>query len=150
MRQQNSVFQALPKPIPWPAFERLVDEHGADPRVRKLTPKSRLLALLYGRLAGAESLRDIGGAGESHAPRRYHLGAGKVSRSTLSDANNLRCAEVFTGFFAPLAQQALPGLRKKMRAPRQLSDSTSFRLRAVRRLGAFFRERLRRETSCRR
>src|ERR1700745_3770399 len=108
-RHQNSVFYSIAKHLPWRAFERLVKEHGADARVRKLSTKSQLLALLYGQLAGSESLRDIVGALGSHAPRLYHLGAAKVSRSTLSDANNLRCADVFTGLFARLVAQALPG-----------------------------------------
>ena len=51
-----------------------------------------------------------------------------MSRSTLSDANTRRCAEVFTGLFARLVAQALPGLREKMREPLHLIDSTSFRL----------------------
>jgi Transposase DDE domain/Domain of unknown function (DUF4372) len=131
VRHQNSVFHSITKHIPWCAFERLVEEHGADARVRKLSTKSQLLALLYGQLAGAESLRDIVGALESHAPRLYHLGGAKVSRSTLSDANNLRCADVFTGLFARLVAQALPGLRKKLREPLHLIDSTSFRLGAL-------------------
>lgn len=131
MRHQNSVFHSITKLIPWRAFERLVEEHGADARVRRLSTKSQLLALLYGQLAGAESLRDIIGALESHAPRLYHLGAAKVSRSTLSDANNLRCADVFAGLFARLVAQALPGLRKKLREPLHLIDSTSFRLGAL-------------------
>jgi Transposase DDE domain/Domain of unknown function (DUF4372) len=131
VRHQNSVFHSITKLIPWRAFERLVEEHGTDTRVRKLSTKSQLLALLYGQLAGAESLRDIIGALESHAPRLYHLGAAKVSRSTLSDANNLRCADVFTGLFARLVAQARPGLRKKLREPLHLIDSTSFRLGAL-------------------
>ena len=131
MRHQNSVFHSITKLIPWRAFKRLVEEHGADARVRRLSTKSQLLALLYGQLSGAESLRDIVGALKSHAPRLYHLGAAKVSRSTLSDANNLRCADVFTGLFARLAAQALPGLRKKLREPLHLIDSTSFRLGAL-------------------
>jgi hypothetical protein len=35
---------------------------------------------------------------------------------------------VFTGLFARLVAQALPGLRKKMREPLRLIDATSFRL----------------------
>jgi hypothetical protein len=131
VRHQNSVFHAITKLIPWGAFERLVDEHDADARVRKLTTKSQFLALLYGQLAGAESLRDIVGAVESHAPRLYHLGATKPSRSTLSDANALRSPDVFTGLFARLIGQALPGLRKHMREPLHLIDSTGFRLSAL-------------------
>jgi len=131
VRHQNSVFHSIAKHLPWRAFEHLVAEHGTDARVRKLSTKSQLLALLYGQLAGSESLRDIVGALKSHASGLYHLGAAKVSRSTLSDANNLRCADVFTGLFARLVAQALPGLRKKMREPLHLIDSTSFRLSAL-------------------
>lgn len=131
MRHQNSVFHALTKHIPWSAFERLVDKHGADARVRKLTTKTQLLAMLYGHLAGAESLRDIVGAFGSHAAQLYHLGADRVSRSTLSDANSLRSAEVFTSLFARLVGQAMPGLRKQMREPLFLIDATSFRLSAL-------------------
>lgn len=96
----------------------------------KLSTKSQLLALPYGQLAGAESLRDIG-ALNSHAQRLYHLCAAKASRSTLSDANNLRCADLFTGFFARLAAQAVPSLRKKLREPLHIIDSTRFRLGAL-------------------
>ena len=128
MRHQNSVFHAITKHIPWGAFERLVAAHGADARVRSLTTKRQFLALLYGQLAGAESLRDIVGALESHASRLYHLGAGEVSRSTLSDANRLRDAQVFAGLFAALAAKALPSLREAVAAPLHLIDSTSFRL----------------------
>lgn len=128
MRHQNSVFHALSKHIPWGAFERLVEEHKADARVRKLSTKGQLLALLYGQLAGAESLRDIVGALHSHAPRLYHLGADAVSRSTLADANAKRSADVFAGLFAKLVAQAAPALRQKMREPLHLIDATSFRL----------------------
>ena len=131
MRHQNSVFHALTKHIPWDAFERLVEKHGADARVRKLTTKTQFLAMLYGQLAGAESLRDIVGSFESHASRLYHLGADTVSRSTLSDANALRSAEVFTSLFARLVGQAVPGLRRKMREPLHLIDATSFHLSAL-------------------
>ena len=87
--------------------------------------------MLYGQLAGAESLRDIVGSFESHASRLYHLGADTVSRSTLSDANALRSAEVFTSLFARLVGQAVPGLRRKMREPLHLIDATSFHLSAL-------------------
>ncbi len=131
MRHQNSVFHALTKLIPWEAFDGLVEKHDADARIRKLTTKNQLLAMLYGQFAGAESLRDIVGSFESHGSKLYHLGAAKVSRSTLSDANSLRSAEVFASLFARLVGQALPGLRKKMREPLLLIDSTSFRLSAL-------------------
>ncbi|MBA3520325.1 MAG: DUF4372 domain-containing protein, partial [Rhizobiales bacterium] len=69
MRHQNSVMHGLLKLVPWAAFERLVDEHDADARVRTLTTKAQFIALLYGQMAGAVSLREIVTALSSHAAR---------------------------------------------------------------------------------
>jgi hypothetical protein len=131
VRHQNSLFHALTKQIPWGAFDTLVDRHGADARVRRLTTKNQLLALLYGQLAGADSLRGIVEAFDSHSARLYHAGARNVSRSTLSDANALRAPDVFTGLFTRLLAQALPGLRRAMRQSVHLIDSTSLPLSAL-------------------
>lgn len=53
MRHENSVFHGLLKHVPWAVFERLVESHGADRSVRRLTTKSQFVALLYGQFAGA-------------------------------------------------------------------------------------------------
>ena len=58
MRHHNSVFHDLLKRVPWTVFDRLVEEHGTDKHVRRLSTKTQLIALLYGQLAGAVSLRD--------------------------------------------------------------------------------------------
>ena len=59
MRHQNSVFHTVLKHVPWHVFDRLVDAHGADARVRRLSTRDQFIALLYGQLAGAQSLREI-------------------------------------------------------------------------------------------
>jgi hypothetical protein len=66
MRHYNSVFHQLLKHLPWEDFDALVKEHRADARVRRLTTRSQFLAMLYGQLAGAASLREIVGGIESH------------------------------------------------------------------------------------
>ena len=96
MRHQNSVFHGLLKHLPWGEFDRLVAVHGADSRVRRLTTKDQFVALLYGQLSGASSLREIVTGLESHAARLYHLGAHSARRSTLADANARR-----PGFIRP-------------------------------------------------
>jgi hypothetical protein len=128
VRHQNSVFHDLLKRVPWGAFERLVAEHGADRRVRRLSTKSQLVALLYGQLSGAVSLREIVGGLESHALRLYHVGGRPVSRSTLADANAQRSSGVFSGLFAALVGQAQRGLRRKLGEAVYLIDSTAVRL----------------------
>ena len=128
MRHHNSVFHGLLKHVPWAAFERLVDEHDADRRVRRLTTKSQLVALLYGQLAGASSLREIEGALASHRVRLYHLGAAAVARSTLADANAARPAAVFAGLLARMVAQASRPLRRRIGEAVRLVDATSLRL----------------------
>ena len=117
--------------MPWAEFDRLVERHGADFRVRKLDTKSQLIALLYGQLASAVSLREIVGGLESHRARLYHLGAKPVARSTLSDANRLRPSALFAELFALLVGRAHRGLRRKLVDTVYLIDSTGLRLNAA-------------------
>lgn len=128
MQHQNSVFHSVLKHVPWGDFDRLVEEHGADARVRQLTTRSQLVALLYGRLSGASSLREIVAGLESHAARLYHLGAGAVRRSTLSDANALRPSAMFAELLALMMKRAHRGLRRKLAETTYLIDSTGLRL----------------------
>lgn len=128
MRHHNTVFHRVLKHVPWSRFEALVDEHGADERVRRLATKSQLIALLYGQLSGAQTLRQIVTALSSHEARLYHLGAGPVRRSTLSDANTLRPAEVFCELLATMMKQVHRGLRRKLAETTYLIDATGVRL----------------------
>jgi hypothetical protein len=128
MLHQNSVFHGLLKHVPWGRFDALVDECGADVRVRRLSTKSQLLAMLFGQFSGATSLREIEAGLKSHAGRLYHLGASPPRRSTLADANSRRPAEVFTELFDTLLKQASRGLRRKIAETTYLIDATSLHL----------------------
>jgi IS4 transposase len=131
MLHQNSVFHGVLKHVPWHRFERLVDEHAADKHVRTLPTKTQLIALIYGQLSGAQSLREIEDGLTSHVTKLYHVGADEVSRSTLSDANARRPWEVFAGLFAYLTTQATRGLRREASEAVHLIDATGFRLSAL-------------------
>jgi len=128
VRHHNSVFHDLLKRVPWVEFDRLVAAHGADHRVRRLPTKSQLIALLYGQLSGAASLREIVGGLESHSLRLYHVGGRRVSRSTLADANAQRPSEVFHELLVRMIALAQSGLRRKIGAATYLVDSTGLRL----------------------
>lgn len=131
MPHENSVFHDLLKHVPWAGFERLVARHAADARVRKLSSKTQLVALLYGQLSGAGGLREIVGALASQTARLYHLGAGAVARATLSDANTQRPAALFADLLGLLIGQAHRGLRRKLDGTTYLIDSTGLRLSAL-------------------
>lgn len=124
MRHQNSVFHALTKRIPWDEFERLVARHGADHRVRRLPAKTHLLALLFGQLSGAESLRAVVAGLDSHAHALYHLGARPVARSTLADANAARPARLFADLFALMVARAGRSARRRLGDAVRVLDAT--------------------------
>jgi hypothetical protein len=124
VRHHNSVLHGLLKSIPWAQFEALVDEHGADARVRRLSTKAQLVAMLYGQLSGAASLREIETGLQSHASRLYHLGATPAARSTLADANRVRPHQVFSRLFDLMAPMAGRGFRKDAGEAVRLIDST--------------------------
>ena len=128
MRHHNSVLHGLLKHLPWQKFEELVDEHHADARVRRLSTKTQLTALLFAQLSGAVSLREIETAMHSHSARLYHLGVREVSRSTLADANAQRPAEVFAQLFAHMVAMAGRGLRRQAAEAVRLIDSTGLKL----------------------
>ena len=128
MRHHNSVFHDLLKRVPWATFDRLVAAHGADRRVRRLRSRDQLIALLYGQLSGAGSLREIVGGLHSHEARLYHVGARAVQRSTLADANAKRPAALFAALFAEMVGCAHRGLRRKIGEATYLIDATGVRL----------------------
>jgi Domain of unknown function (DUF4372) len=99
-------FHRLLEHLPWAEFDRLVAAHVADSRVRRPTTRSRLITLLYGRLAGATSLREIVTGLHSHSARLYHLGARVPRRSTQADANALRPSAVFRELLAMMIRCA--------------------------------------------
>jgi len=132
MRHHNTVLHDVLKFIPWSRFDRLVDRHEADARVRQLSTKSQFIALLHAQLAGLESLREIEGTMASHAACLYHVGAKAPKRSTLSDANRERPAAVFAELFGDMVQRVTKRkLRRDAGDAINLIDATNLRLSAL-------------------
>src|SRR5207248_11433375 len=90
--------------------------------------KAHLIAMLYGQLSGARSLREIETGLKSHASKLYHLGGCEVSRSALAEANASRPIEVFGGLLSALMKQLQSGYRRKISDCVRLIDSTSVQL----------------------
>lgn len=127
----NTVFRDILKLVPWSEFDRLVKSHGSDELVRSFTTKRQLVALLYGQLSGASSLRDIEASMSSHQGRLYHAGGVAPARSTFADANRSRNPEVFSGLFMHMLGMMTRGLRRKLGDAVRLIDSTSLHLAGV-------------------
>src|SRR5258708_8176701 len=128
----NTVFRDILKLVPWAAFDKLVKNHGTDELVRSFTTRRQLLALLYGQLSGACSLRDIEASMKSHQGRLYHAGGFAPARSTFADANRIRNPEVFSGLFMHMLAMTTRGLRRKLGDAVRLIDSPGLHLAGAR------------------
>ncbi|SEC02601.1 transposase, IS4 family [Rhizobiales bacterium GAS191] len=131
MQQQNSVFRDLLKLISWREFKRLVDMHKSDDLVRKFTTQHQFIALLYGQMSGAQSLRAIEATMASHQARLYHVGGKAPARSTFADANRQRSFLVFSGLFEHMLGMATRSFKRQMGEVVRLIDSTSLHLAGI-------------------
>src|SRR5665213_1594349 len=127
----NTVFRDILKLVPWSEFDKLVKNNGSDELTRSFTTKRQFVALLYGQLSGACSLRDIEASMTSHQGRLYHAGGLAPKRSTIADANRGRNPEVFSGLFMHMLAMTTRGLRRKLGDAVRLIDSTGLHLAGV-------------------
>lgn len=118
MKHSNIIFHQLLKHLPRHCFQKTVDRHQGDRRVRTLSCWNQMVALLFGQLSGRQSLRDLVAGFNSKHAHHYHLGAGNIKRSSLSDANNKRPAAIFTETFfyllAKIRNQLAGSVAKEM------------------------------------
>ena len=105
MPYQDTVFGGLMKVFPRWRFERLVERHGADYRVRRLSSWAQLQAMVFAQLSGSRSLREAVGALERFPGVHAHLGLAPVRRSTLADANRVRPAALFEDVLEALVRE---------------------------------------------
>ena len=93
--------------------------------------RHQLIALLYGQVAGACSLREIETTMASHQARLYHVGGRVPRRSTFADANRSRSPLVFSGLFQHMLGMATRAVRRKVDHMVLLIDSTSLHLAGI-------------------
>jgi hypothetical protein len=99
MNSGKTVFKQLLQFLPHHDFSKCVARYNGDYKVRKFSCYDQFLCLAYAELSGRESLRDIETCLNSHNEKLYHIGfRGKVSRSTLADANESRDYRIFQDF----------------------------------------------------
>jgi len=106
MRYLNSIFVNLLKPVDRRQFREIVERHDGDAYDKSFKSWDHLVTLIGAQLGQVASLRAVEGAFNANSHQHYHLGVGKVVRSTLSDANARRPVGVFAETFAMLAEKA--------------------------------------------
>ena len=88
MHYGRIVFAQLLDHLPDRDFRRIVASHQGNHRMREFSCWDQFVCMAFGQLTFRESLRDLEVCLRSRPEHLYHLGIrGRVSRSTLADAN---------------------------------------------------------------
>ena len=96
MNRGRSVFAQLLDFVPFSHFEYLVDRYSSNHGIRHFTAWTHFLCIAYSQLTRREGLRDLVACLNSQRAKLYHIGIrGKISRSTLADANERRDWRLF-------------------------------------------------------
>jgi transposase len=101
------VFSQLMDFLPRHEFNACVRRYRGNARVRDFSCRDQFLAMAFAQLTYRESLRDIETCLNALQPKLYHAGfRGKVSRSTLADANRRRDWRIYADFAQVLIRRA--------------------------------------------
>ena len=107
MNLGRTAFSQLIAFLPDREFRRCVARHGGDTRLRGFSCWDQFLCLAFAQFTYRESLRDIEACLRSCPDKLYHMGIrGKVSRSTLADANEAHDWHIFADFAQHLITRA--------------------------------------------
>lgn len=107
MNQGRPVFSQIMDFVPRHAFRRCVQRYGGDHRSRIFSCWDQFLVMAFAQLTYRDSLRDIEACLRAVPERLYHMGIrGKVSRSTLADANERRDWRIYADFAQVLISDA--------------------------------------------
>jgi putative transposase len=131
MRFCDSIFGRLLEPINRRQFQTVVDRLDGDAYDKSFKSWAHLVALIYAQLSGNDSLRGVEAGLNANSQHHYHLGVGKLSRSTLSDANARRPAGIFAQTFAALSAMAVRQVRREGMEMVRLIDASPIPLSKV-------------------
>jgi len=109
MNLGRTVFSQLIGFLPDREFRRCVARYNGDSRLREFSCWEQYLAMAFAQLTYRESLRDIEACLRSLGGKLYHMGfRGRVAKSTLADANELRDWRIYADFAQFLIRKARP------------------------------------------
>lgn len=107
MHAGQLVFAQLMEFFPRHEFNTCVRRYGGNRRHRGFSCRDQFLCLAFAQLTFRESLRDIETCLRAMGTKRYHAGfRGKISRSTLADANRTHDWRIYADFAGVLIARA--------------------------------------------
>ncbi len=107
MNQGKTVFSQVMDYLPMHDFRRCVNRYRGNYQIKSFSCWDQYLCMAFAQFTYRESLRDIEACLRSIRNKLYHMGIrGKVSRSTLADANENRDWRIYADFAQVLIHQA--------------------------------------------
>jgi hypothetical protein len=109
MNKGRTIFAQVMDHIPAQEFQKCVIRYGGNCNPRGFSCWDQFLCLSFAQLTYRESLRDIEACLRSVGSKLYHMGfRGRVSRSTLADANEAHDWRIYADFAQVLIHIARP------------------------------------------
>jgi hypothetical protein len=109
MHTGQLVFSQVMDYLPMYEFRKCVHRYQGNRRIRNFSCTDQFLCMAFAQLTYRESLRDIETCLRAMKTKLYHAGIrGRVSRSTMADANETRDWRIYSDF----AQQLISMARK--------------------------------------
>ncbi len=109
MNAGRTIFSQLIEHAPGKEFQKCVARYRGDSHLRGFSCWDQYLAMAFAQLTYRESLRDIEACLRAMGAKLYHMGfRGKVTRSTLADANESHDWRIFADFAQILVGMARP------------------------------------------
>jgi hypothetical protein len=109
----RTVFSQLMDALPLHEFQKCVERYRGNYKVRSFSCLDQYLCMAFAQLTYRESLRDIEVCLRSMQNKLYHMGIrGRVSRSTLAEANENRDWRIYADFaqvLIPMARELYAG-----------------------------------------
>ena len=107
MNSGKTVFSQIVDCLPMYEFRKCVDRYQGNHQVKSFSCFNQYLCMAFAQLTYRESLRDIEACLRSRREKLYHLGIrGRISRSTLAEANEKRDWRMYADFCQILISQA--------------------------------------------
>ena len=102
MAHHGTILSQLLKLVPRHEFEALARRFHKGRRLRSMTRWAQFVALALGQLSGRCGLRDVVANLAAQPRRLYHLGVGRVARSSLARVNAEQPHELYEALFGRL------------------------------------------------
>jgi hypothetical protein len=112
----RTLFSQVMDFLPMHRFRACVQQYRGEHKVQSFSCLDQFRCMAFAQLTYRESLRDIEASLRAAGPKLYHMGIhGRVARSTLADANELRDWRIYADF-----AQALIAMAKELYADEDL------------------------------